>query len=145
PPASVVQFSTGNYSVQEGMTATITVNRTGAMTTPVTVDFVATDPIVMGSLATGTLYFPAGATSRTFTVPTLGNFLVDADHLVSLTLSNPTNGATLGTRSTANLNVLNDDSSFAFAQPTFTVSEKAGKATIMVARAGGLAFPARVP
>jgi len=145
PPASIVQFSTGNYSVQEGMTATITVNRTGATTTVVTVDYVVTDPFFDGSVANGTITFPAGATSRTFTVPTIGNFSPDADRILGLALANPTNGATLGARSTANLIVLNDDSTFAFSQPTYTVSEKAGKATITVNRSGGLGFPASVP
>jgi hypothetical protein len=145
PPASVVQFSTGNYSVQEGLTATITLTRSGVTTTAVTVDYVAIDPLFDGAVATGTVTFPAGATSRTFPVPTSGNFNPDADRILSLALSNPTNGATLGARSTANLIVLNDDSTFAFSQPTFTVSEKAGKATIMVNRSGGLGFPASVP
>lgn len=145
PPASTVQFSTGNYSVQEGMNASIIVTRAGATSTAVTVDYVATDPFLEGSLAGGTLSFPAGVTSRTFPVPTFGNLSNDPDRIVTLQLSHPTNGATLGARSIANLIVLNDDSTFDFGQPTYMVSEKAGKATITVKRTGGLAFPARVP
>jgi hypothetical protein len=145
PPASSVQFSTGNYSVQEGMTAAITVTRSGATSTAVTVDYVATDPFVEGSLASGTLIFPAGTTSQKFNVPTFGDLSPDADRVIALQLTNPTNGATLGARSTANLIVLNDDSTFSFSQPTYTVSEKAGKATITVNRSGALAFPASVP
>ena len=144
PPASVVQFSMGNYSVQEGMTATITVNRTGATTTPITVDYVASDPLLETTLASGTLSFAAGQTSRTFPVPTPQNPFPGPDRVMNLFLSNPTNGAALGARSTANLNLLDDDSTFDFAQTTFTVSEKAGKASITINRFGGLGFPATV-
>ena len=144
PPASVVQFRLGNYSVQEGMPASITLDRTGATTTAVTVDFVAVDPLLDGSPATRTLSFAPGQSSLTFAVPTAGDPFRGPDRRLNLVLSNPTNGATLGARSTANLNVLDDDSTFDFAQTAFMVSEKAGKATIKINRVGALAFPASV-
>src|SRR5205823_5730175 len=60
--------------------------------------------------ASGTLTFGPGETSQTFTVPLRDNGLVTLDGLtVTLTLSQPGGGATLGSAATAVLTLLDDD------------------------------------
>src|SRR5204863_7338358 len=87
------------------------------------------------TIATGVVSFGPGETTKTFAVPTTGDFNVNGDTLPFLTLSNPVNGAVLNPLlSAATLRVLDDDSSFAFSQPTYVVSEDVKKATITITR-----------
>lgn len=110
--ASSVQFSAIAYSVVEGGTATITVTRTGSTSAQATVNY-ATSPgtATQGvdySHTSGTLTFPIGSTSQTFTVTTLQDTAVEVNETITLTLSSPSS-ATLGTPSTATLTIHDDD------------------------------------
>src|SRR5262249_36916776 len=57
----------------------------------------------------GTLSFGIGETSKTFTVPITDDTLVEGNETVNLTLTSPTNGATLGTQNTATLTIVDND------------------------------------
>ena len=112
----VLQFSSATYSVNEGVLsgkAVIKVTRSGGNASGVTVDYATSDGTATdGSdyIATsGTLTFAAGQTRRTFTIPIIGDALDEPNETVILTLSNPTGGATLGTRSTAVLTIVDND------------------------------------
>ena len=109
-----LQFSAATYSFAEnGGTATITVTRTGGSDGAVSVSYTTSNgTAIAGSDYTprfGTLYFNNEVTSQSFTVPLTNDSLDEAHETINLTLSNATNGATLGSQSTAVLTVLDDD------------------------------------
>jgi hypothetical protein len=96
------QLSIADTSVIEtvGTTvnATFSVSLSFAVSTPVTVDFATlSQTATSGSDFTtisGTLTFPAGATTRTISVPVIGDALFEPTESFAMLLSNPT-GATL--------------------------------------------------
>jgi hypothetical protein len=121
---SLLEFSATSYSVAEkdqnsgeGSVANITVTRSGDGTQPVTVEYAISDgnsdgPAVADRdyLATsGTLSFAAGETSKNFSVKLLNDALDEVSEMVNLRLSNPTNGAMLGTNKSAILFIIDDD------------------------------------
>jgi hypothetical protein len=90
-------FTSRNYTTNAGTGSQVTVRRTGATNLESTVDY-ATSPGtgVAGTDYTsksGTLTFPAGATSETFTVTTAKHGPITASPTVNLTLSNATGGS----------------------------------------------------
>src|SRR4029079_455604 len=94
-----VQFSAASYDVPETAgSATITVNRSGGMGGPVTVDYAGSD----GSA--GTLTFAAGDTSEAFQVPVVDDNVHTGTRTVNLSLSHPTGGTSLGSQAAAVLN-----------------------------------------
>jgi Calx-beta domain-containing protein len=142
--AGVVQFSQALYTVSEaGGSATITVTRSGGAASAVTVDFTTSDgPVPTGATAGSdytatavTLTFAAGQTTRTVTVPVLVDALPEGNEFVTLTLSNPGGGATLGPRFTAQLKILDDEATVQFAAGAYSVVEGA-VASIAVERTG---------
>jgi hypothetical protein len=128
-PPVTIQFSAPTFSVSEaGGTAAITVTRTGSTGTS-TVTFSTSGgtatagpavvpsiffppPAVTGSFpaTTQTVTFNPGVMSVTINLPIRDNGRADGNRTVNLALTNPAN-ATLGTQSTAVLNITDDDSS----------------------------------
>jgi hypothetical protein len=145
--AGTVQFSQSLYTVSEtAASATITVTRSGGAASAVTVDFDTSDgPGLTGATAgsdytptTGvTLTFAAGQTTRTVIVPVLVDATAEGNEFVTLTLSNPGGGATLGPRFVAQLKILDDEASVQFAKAEYPVTEGAA-ASITVERTGTL-------
>src|SRR5438309_2299974 len=112
----VVQFSSATYTVNEGVLsgkAVIKVTRSGGSASGVTVNYSTGDGTATAgsdyTATSGTLTFGAGVTSKTFTIPIINDALDEPNETVILTLSNPTGGATLGTRSTAVLTIVDND------------------------------------
>ena len=111
-PSSVLAFDP-IAPVEEGGAALVRITRTGPLAVPVSVDY-ATE--LTGSTASnadvvdvaGTLYFPIGATSATFAVPTVEDSAVEPDETIRVRLSNPS-GATLPGDGTATATITNDD------------------------------------
>src|SRR5207237_9709551 len=129
--------------VTGGGTAAIQVDRTGATGTEVHVNHAATGSEDFTAVS-GTLTIPAGHTSSTFTVPTFADGVAAGDKTLALTLSAPTNGATLGSPATAKLTITDVDSIVQFVQPVYTVKESVGTALISLNRSGGTTVPAVV-
>jgi hypothetical protein len=121
----VISFSQSSYSVGEGAgMTTITVNRSGNATQAVSVRYFTAE----GSLtfspcnvtngiadsrcdftsAVGTLQFAAGETAKTFVVLISQDNYVEGPETTTLELSDPTNGAALGTPDDATLTILDD-------------------------------------
>ncbi len=104
-----LQFGAPTYSASDGGgTATITVTRTGSIG-PVSVDYATSDGTATAGTdytsTHGTLAFADGETTKTFTIPILGDPRPDGSETLNLTLSNPSLGASLGAQSTAALTI----------------------------------------
>ncbi|GAA4368661.1 hypothetical protein GCM10023185_41590 [Hymenobacter saemangeumensis] len=114
--ASVLAFATASLSRDEGnsnntytVNVTLTPAATSTVTVPVQVD-AANSSADAGdyTLTTTSLTFTAGQTTRTVSVSIVGDLTVEPDEVLRLRLGTPT-GATLGSTSTHNLTLLNDD------------------------------------
>ena len=110
---SVVQFSASTYNVNEDLTfKTITVTRTGDISGPATVDY-ATDDVTASqrtdyTTALGTLRFAANESSKSFDVLISEDIKLEGTETFTITLSNGTGQALLGTPSIASV-VITDD------------------------------------
>ena len=133
----------GVFTVAEGArTALVTVTRTGTnLAGGVTVRYSAVGETATGSDFTpvaGTLSFGPRVTSRSFPVPIRDNTVVNGLRTIRLTLSAPGGGAVLGTPSTGQLTIVEDDSggTFRLGAAAYPVNENAGAVTIVVTRTG---------
>ncbi len=120
-----LQFSSSQYSAGEGSgTATITVTRSGGSAGEARVDYAT----VAGSATdgqdftgtSGTLIFPNGNTSQTFTVTILQDTLDETTEPIGLTLSNATGTGSLGVPNNVSLLIIDDDP-----PPTLRISDVA--------------------
>jgi hypothetical protein len=128
-----LQLTSSTYSANEGAgTMSIGVNRVGGSDGAVTVDYALSGGTATGGAACGagidyvntggTVNFANGATSGSFNVTICGDSEIEPDETFTVTLSNPTGGAVLGTPTSATATILNDDAS---AEPV-TVTATAG-------------------
>jgi len=115
PPVLAI-FAIASAAATEGIGITFTVTRTGdtqaAQAVTVTTSIGANNTAIATDFAakTGTLSFASGETTKTFTVQTIQDNLVEANETFAVSLTNPTNGATLSvTNSTATGTINNDD------------------------------------
>jgi len=111
--APLVQLSRASYTVSEaGGAAVITVSLTSASTSPVTVQYATSNGTATAgqdyTSASGTLTFPAGQLTQTFTVPILQDNGYEGNETVNLTLSVPVN-ATIGAQANAVLTIIDDE------------------------------------
>ena len=112
-----VAFSMASYTVNSTAgTATITVVRSGNLDVAVSVNYATSNGTAKANQdytpVAGTLVFPPNAVDESFTVPILDNQAPSASPLsVSLTLSQPLGGATLGSISVATLFITNQSTS----------------------------------
>ena len=110
----VVEFDSADFTVEEdGNLATITVVRTGTLAGTVTVSYATqADTAAAGVDYTdvnGTVTFLDGEDTKTFQVPITNDGTIEGNETVTLNLSNPTGGATIGTVEPATLTILDDD------------------------------------
>ena len=110
---SVVAFSSATYGVQEDMTfKTITVMRTGDVSGPATVDYATANVNASQrtdyTAAVGTLRFAAGESSKTLDVLISEDIKLEGTETFTITLSNGTGQALLGTPSTATVTITDD-------------------------------------
>jgi hypothetical protein len=141
-------FSAASYSVSEaGPAATITVVRTGGLTSTFTVQYATSDGSAFAgsdySAKNGTLTFGPGILTQAFTVPITDDAVVDEfpAETVNLTLTNPTGGAGLGSRPTAVLKIVDNDlgGTIQFGAATYSGTEGGPPVQIVVTRTGGAA------
>lgn len=151
PPASTVQFQAASAAqrIIEGGTATLRVDRSGATSTLVTVEYRVTGGSASGGSdydlsGTGTLTFQPGELTKSFTVVTHSDGVLEGDETVALQLVNPTGGAVVGKLGTA-LVTIADNALVQFQQAVFTVAENAGKAVITAVRTGAAGTAFSVP
>lgn len=105
PVANTIQISSVNpASIREGGTVTVTVTRTGYTANTASVNYATSNGTALAgsdyTAVSGTLNFAAGDTSKTFTVVTLKDTLVEADEFFNIALSGASGiGTALGTSS----------------------------------------------
>ncbi len=114
PPVGTVQFTAGNYSVNEtGGTAIIIVTRTGESSGAISVGYATSNgSATAGSdytASSGIISFAAGELSKKIVVAITNDTVLESGETVNLRLSAPS-GATLGTPATAVLTISDDDS-----------------------------------
>lgn len=140
-------FAESSYNVSENvpsLQAVITVRRSGSTNDTSTVDFAT----IGGGTATafadyvptnGTLVFPPGQTTRTFSVRILDDTFVDGNETVRLSLSSPSGGIDLGLAS-ATLNIFDNEFSFGqfvFGSANYALVEDDGAVFVTIVRTNG--------
>ncbi|MDH4275562.1 MAG: S8 family serine peptidase, partial [Gammaproteobacteria bacterium] len=144
--AGVIGFSSSTYSVAEnGTSVTITATRTGGVSGAVSANYATSNGTATSgsdyTAASGTLSWTAGdSANKTFTVTITDDSVYEGNETVTLSLSNATGGATLGTNAT--LTITENDpvpvpGTIAFSTTSYTVAENGVTATITATRAGG--------
>jgi len=115
-PVGSLRFTGAAQSVQEGGgSATVTVQRVNGTAGAVSVHYASADGSATGGSdytpVSGTLNWAAGdGASKSFQVPILDDGDAEGDETLTLALSAPTGGATLGTPSSQTVTILDDDS-----------------------------------
>ncbi|MBD2302223.1 Calx-beta domain-containing protein [Nostoc sp. FACHB-190] len=114
-PNSELQFSASNFSVNENGATVIPVviTRSGGNQGAVSVTLTssngtATAPADYNN-APVVVSFANGETSKTVNIPVINDSLQEGNETITLTLSNPTGGAVLGSQNTATLTIIDDD------------------------------------
>jgi formylglycine-generating enzyme required for sulfatase activity len=146
-PHGTLQFASSTYSVNEnGGSVQIYVSRTGGSYGAASVSYgTANGTATAGSdytAASGTLSWADGDTaSKPITVPIANDSTPESSESFTVTLSNPTGGAMLGSPVTATVTISDDDppppGTLQFAQANYSVNENAGTVTLSVTRASG--------
>ncbi|MEG4970296.1 Calx-beta domain-containing protein, partial [Microcoleus sp. B6-A1] len=141
---SSLQFSSPTFGVNEDGTpvAAVTVIRTGSSAGAVSANVNLTNgtAIAPGDY-TGTLipvnFADGDSAPKTVIIPIVNDTLVEPTETVNLSLVDPSVNATIGTQSTATLNILDNDSTLQFSAPTFRVNENGTPvAAVTVTRTG---------
>ena len=112
-PPNNLQFSAANYIVMEDPTAVeIIVTRSGDLNRIVAVNYATSDGTAKQatdySVAVGTLIFGVGESVKTFRVSITEDAVVEGTETATLTLSNPSGGAIVGSLGVATLTILDD-------------------------------------
>jgi hypothetical protein len=145
-PVTTLHLAAALFGATEGGRGLVTVKRSGPALDPVTVDFATADGTALLAdsdykAASGTLSFGANVTSLTFLVSTTADTRDEPDEDVNLTLSNPTGGAVLGTQTTGQLLIADNDAggAFHFSAANYSRLENSVTAIVTVTRTGGTA------
>jgi Calx-beta domain len=135
---STIQFDSSTYSVNEnGTSATLKVIRSGGVGLTVTVNYASADGTATGgsdyTAVSGTLTFNPGVTQQTISIPITNDSVVEGNETFTVTLSNPSAGAALGTPSSATVTIVDDDgggNTVQFNPTSYATSETPGGSTV---------------
>jgi len=107
------QFTSSSYTTDESQAARVVVSRTGATTGVATVSYATSDLTAQAGVdyepASGTLQFAPGETSKTVDITIIDDALREDKESFRLTLSSPTGGISLGTKSTSEVHINDND------------------------------------
>lgn len=147
-----LQFSASTFSTTESAgSVLLTVTRTGGADGNVAVNYSSASGTATAgadfAASSGLLSWPGGdTTSRTISVPIVDDAAVESTETFSISLSAPTGGATLGTRTTGTVSIADNDvagppppGSLRFSAASQQVAESAGSITLSVSRINGSA------
>src|SRR6185436_12429652 len=131
-------------------TADLAVSLSAASTLPITVNYAATGGTATGggvdyTLASGTLTFNPGDTSKTIAIAITNDTLNEGDETIQVTLSGPAN-ATLGAITVHTYTVQDDDAvpSVTFASASSSGSESSTTANLAVSLSAASTLPITV-
>jgi uncharacterized delta-60 repeat protein/uncharacterized repeat protein (TIGR01451 family) len=143
---SIIRFLSPTFNVSESnlsAVATITVLRSGATNTAVSVDYVTADGTAIAgsdySASSDTITFGPNELVKKFTVPILDDALVEGNETVALSLTNLTGSAVLGI-SSAELIIVDNDfapGQLNFSSAVYVVNEYETNIVITVVRTNG--------
>lgn len=112
-PAGELAFSVSTHTVGEAGPTVLTVTRANATSATVTVQYATSNGTATAgadyTTASGTLTFGANEASETIRVAGINDGDVESNETFQVQLSNPTNGATLGTPSSVTVTIVDDD------------------------------------
>jgi hypothetical protein len=139
-------FKQSTYATNENAGSfLVTVVRTGGAASGVTVDYATADGSALAGVryfaTNGTLSFGSNELSKTFQVGITNDLIPNGDQNFTVSLSHATGGATVSTNpalNTARLSVIDDESSIAFTNAAYVISEAAGTFTVTAVRSGAL-------
>ena len=140
------QFELASYSVAEdaGVARINVLRGTDDTNSAVSVNFATTDLTATKGLdyagITNTLSFAPGEKIKLVTVPILNDGVKESSKNFRVTLSNPTGGAVLGSRTTATVTILDNDPGLRFEFTSYPVWENAGTVTVAVLRGNDMAW-----
>ena len=114
PPAGLLQFSGASYSALESAgSALITIIRVNGSYGEITVDYATADDSAQAGddyqSISGTLLFTAGEISKTFEVALYDDADFESDETLTLQLKNVQGGGDLGSPTTVQLTITNDE------------------------------------
>ena len=143
PQPATLALSAATYSAAENAgNLVVTVNRTGSTSGTAGVDINTTNGTALGGTdftAPATpISFADGEASKTVNIPLTDRSGFEGDRSFTVTLSNPTGGAVLGSQTSASLTIQDNETQpvIALSSATFSVSETAGSASIGLVRTG---------
>jgi YD repeat-containing protein len=138
PPSAT--FSVNSVSATEGSALVFTITKTGTPSGTLTVNYATSNGTATSAsdytAASGTLTFLAGEASKTVSVPTTNDILVEGNETLTLTLSGASPGAAISTAAGTGT-IVDNDASFAIANAT-AVTE-GGAMTFTVRKTGAFA------
>ncbi|MGE3310997.1 MAG: Calx-beta domain-containing protein [Limisphaerales bacterium] len=148
-PAGAIQFSASTYEVSEtNLTAILAVQRAGDPSASATVDYASSGGSATAGAdytdVSGTIVFAPGESVRPIAVPILNDAAIEPPEAFTVTLANPTGGAVLGTRATATVRMLSNDTAIGFEFGNYRVAEEAGSVVLGVRRGDDGDFPVTV-
>ncbi|TWU42045.1 Calx-beta domain-containing protein [Novipirellula artificiosorum] len=145
--AGVLSISPANRTVDEDSgTATFTVTRTGGSDGVITVKYATANGTATAgadyTATSGTLEFADGETSKSFTVPILEDAIDEPNETFTVTISDPTGGASLGTAVVSTATIIDNDvtaspGEFTISPATRSVDESGPTISFTVTRTGG--------
>jgi len=147
--ASTIQFTTTSCTVAEGAgTVTLSIQRTNDVDALVTVDYATTDGTATNGLkytaVSGTLQFAAGVTNQPIVVPILNEPFIEGSKYFRVFLTNASEGAVLGTRTTTTVNITDNDVGLQVEFSTYQACENEVFVLIGVLRGDDGDFPVTV-
>jgi hypothetical protein len=136
---STMQFSSATYSVNEGAgSVALTVVRSGGIQLAASANYATANGTAQANAdytaASGSVSFAAGETQKTIIIGVNEDSFAEGDETFTVTLSNPSAGATLGNPSSATVTIVDNDSgsTVQFNPTSYTVNESAGQVVLTV-------------
>lgn len=147
--ANTIQFSAMAYEIGETNPAVVLfVQRAGDLSVPAAVGFASSGGTATAGAdyteTAGTLVFSPGETERSVVVPILNDATVESPEVFTVALANPTGDVVLGTRATATVRIVSNDTPLGFEFGTYRSGEDADSVVLGVRRGDDGDFPATV-